>query len=51
MAGEAMDIETAEQRLKAMDHSEQHYFNRYVFTLGAARAYAEKTSWLTNSQL
>jgi hypothetical protein len=30
MAGEAMDIETAEQRLKAMDHSEQHYFNRYV---------------------
>ncbi|KAH8905377.1 S-adenosyl-L-methionine-dependent methyltransferase [Coniochaeta sp. PMI_546] len=29
MAGEAMDIETAEQRLKAMDHSEQHYFNSY----------------------
>lgn len=24
-----MDIETAEQRLKAMDHSEQHYFNSY----------------------
>lgn len=30
MAGEAMDVETAEQRLKTMDHSEQHYFNRCV---------------------
>jgi len=28
MGGDAMDIETAEQKLKAMDHSEQHYFNR-----------------------
>ncbi|KAK4451584.1 HNRNP arginine N-methyltransferase [Podospora aff. communis PSN243] len=29
MAGEEMDIEVAEQRLKSMDHSEQHYFNSY----------------------
>lgn len=29
MAGEKMDIEVAEQRLKSMDHSEQHYFNSY----------------------
>lgn len=28
MAGTAMDVETAEQRLQSMDHSEQHYFNR-----------------------
>ena len=26
-----MDIESAELRLKTMDHSEQHYFNRSVF--------------------
>jgi len=38
MAGEAMDIETAEQRLKAMDHSEQHYFNRYELLLRRGRA-------------
>lgn len=37
MAGEAMDIETAEQRLKAMDHSEQHYFNRYDLLLRSCR--------------
>jgi hypothetical protein len=30
MPGDEMDIETAEQRLKAMEHSEQHYFNRFV---------------------
>ena len=29
MASESkMDIETAESQLKAMEHSEQHYFNR-----------------------
>ena len=41
MAGEAMDIETAEQRLKAMDHSEQHYFNRYVL---APRSWAHAST-------
>ncbi|EHA53800.1 type I protein arginine N-methyltransferase Rmt1 [Pyricularia oryzae] len=29
MAGDAMDVEKAEQKLKSMDHSEQHYFNSY----------------------
>ncbi|KAK3393723.1 S-adenosyl-L-methionine-dependent methyltransferase [Podospora didyma] len=29
MSGDKMDIETAEQRLKALEHSEQHYFNSY----------------------
>jgi hypothetical protein len=29
-AGESMDIEVAEKQLKALDHSEQHYFNRQV---------------------
>lgn len=27
-SGEKMDVEQAEQQLKSMDHSEQHYFNR-----------------------
>lgn len=31
MAGESMEIETAEKQLKSLDHSEQHYFNRYVW--------------------
>lgn len=30
MAGESMDIEVAEKQLKALEHSEQHYFNRCV---------------------
>jgi hypothetical protein len=30
MAGEGMEIESAEKQLKSLDHSEQHYFNRYV---------------------
>jgi hypothetical protein len=25
-----MEIETAQQKLKQMDHAEQHYFNRFV---------------------
>ncbi|KAJ9133968.1 HNRNP arginine N-methyltransferase [Pleurostoma richardsiae] len=29
MAGDKMDIETAEKKLKSMDHAEQHYFNSY----------------------
>jgi hypothetical protein len=32
MSHDEMDIESAEQRLKSMEHSEQHYFNRYVET-------------------
>lgn len=28
-ANDQMDIEVAEQKLKSMDHAEQHYFNRY----------------------
>lgn len=31
MAGDKMDIELAEERLRALDHSEQHYFNRFVY--------------------
>ncbi len=30
MAGDGMDIETAELKLKSMDHAEQHYFKRSV---------------------
>ena len=26
--GDAMDVETHEQKIKSMEHSEQHYFNR-----------------------
>lgn len=26
-----MEVELAEQKLKTMEHSEQHYFKRYVF--------------------
>ena len=26
-----MDVEAAEQKMNAMEHSEQHYFKRYVF--------------------
>jgi hypothetical protein len=33
-AGGSMDIESAEKQLKALDHSEQHYFNRQVCVLG-----------------
>lgn len=33
MAGEGMEIEVAEKQLKSLDHSEQHYFNRYVLFL------------------
>jgi hypothetical protein len=25
-----MEIETAQQKLKQMDHAEQHYFNRFA---------------------
>lgn len=31
MSGENMEVELAEQKLKTMEHSEQHYFKRYVF--------------------
>lgn len=30
MAVDTKDVEAAEQQLKGMTHSEQHYFNRYV---------------------
>lgn len=33
MSGEKMEVELAEQKLKTMEHSEQHYFKRYVFIL------------------
>lgn len=29
MSGDKMDIELAEERMKALAHSEQHYFKRY----------------------
>ncbi len=38
MTSDKMDIEVAEQKLKAMDHSEQHYFNRWVPPLSHALA-------------
>lgn len=45
MAGEKMDIETAEQQLKSMEHSEQHYFNRLVFfTLLKRRGFCSASS-------
>lgn len=27
-----MDVEAAEQKMNSMEHSEQHYFKRFVFT-------------------
>lgn len=30
MSGDKMDVELAEEKLKAMEHSEQHYFKRCV---------------------
>jgi len=29
MANERMEVDIAEEKLKAMEHSEQHYFKRY----------------------
>lgn len=31
MSGDKMEVELAEQKLKTMEHSEQHYFKRYGF--------------------
>jgi protein arginine N-methyltransferase 1 len=44
MSGDKMEVEMAEQKLKTMDHSEQHYFKRYVFfffyyDLGSGKRY------------
>lgn len=33
MSGDKMEVEMAEQKLKALEHSEQHYFKRYGFPL------------------
>jgi hypothetical protein len=30
MSGDKMDVEAAEQKMNSMEHSEQHYFKRYV---------------------
>ncbi len=30
MSGDKMEVELAAQKLKTMEHSEQHYFKRYV---------------------
>lgn len=30
MSGDHMEVDAAEAKLKAMAHSEQHYFKRYV---------------------
>lgn len=32
MSGDKMEVELAEQKLKTMEHSEQHYFKRYVLS-------------------
>jgi len=29
MSGDKMDVEAAEQKMKTMEHSEQHYFKSY----------------------
>lgn len=31
MSGDKMDVEQAEEKLKTMEHSEQHYFKRSVW--------------------
>lgn len=36
MSGDKMEVELAEQSLKTMEHSEQHYFKRYVDSLACA---------------
>lgn len=33
MAGDKMEVDAAEAKLKAMEHSEQHYFKRCVWPL------------------
>lgn len=30
MAGDNMEVDAAEAKLKTMEHSEQHYFKRFV---------------------
>lgn len=30
MSDDKMDVEAAEQKMNAMEHSEQHYFKRFV---------------------
>jgi protein arginine N-methyltransferase 1 len=32
MSGDKMDVEVAEEKLKTMEHSEQHYFKRLVLS-------------------
>lgn len=32
MSGDNMEVELAEQKMNAMEHSEQHYFKRYVWS-------------------
>lgn len=39
MAVDTKDVEAAEQQLKGMTHSEQHYFNRYVPYVFTIRRY------------
>ncbi|KZZ96028.1 protein arginine N-methyltransferase 1 [Moelleriella libera RCEF 2490] len=39
MAGDKMDVELAEERLKALPHPEQHYFKRFVIFAALDRAW------------
>lgn len=34
MSADKMDVELAEQKMNSMEHSEQHYFKRYVGPFG-----------------
>lgn len=47
MSGDKMEVELAEQKLKTMEHSEQHYFKRYVFfyQLRVAPTKKETVAW------
>ena len=55
MANDNMEVDAAEAKLKTMEHSEQHYFKRYIYlvleplpTAGALRAHcAEEAALLT----
>lgn len=32
MSSDKMEVELAEQKMNSMEHSEQHYFKRYVWS-------------------
>lgn len=40
MSGDKMDVEVAEEKMKTLEHSEQHYFKRFVAAVGSVHAQA-----------